>query len=173
MGRRIFRYLQIDTGPRRSPSACSERLKKKSHARQEHGVQQHEHRVQPDERAVALRERRPLLQRDGGLDDERQDQRVDREHREDGQVLRHLFLKKNISEKISPTASAKGLCGSEGTSRRVSPRPSQRYPPTRSSPSAFAVGVRRKVARNKRAGTSIPWRAAPKDARCAGGGRGP
>ena len=27
--RRIFRYLQIDMGPRRSPSACSEILKKK------------------------------------------------------------------------------------------------------------------------------------------------
>ena len=28
--RRVFRYLQIGTGPRRSPSACSEILKKKT-----------------------------------------------------------------------------------------------------------------------------------------------
>ena len=40
-------------------------------------------------------------------------------------------------------------CRSDGTQRRVSPRRFRRRPPIRSSPSAFAVGTRRKVAKKK------------------------
>ena len=54
-----------------------------------------------------------------------------------------FFWGGNISE------HAEGQCPSEGTYRRVSPRPFRRHPPIRSSPSVFAVGVRRKAAKNR------------------------
>ena len=45
----------------------------------------------------------------------------------------------------TPTANADDLCRSEGLLSRVSPRPSRRCPPIRSSPSTFAVGMPRNI----------------------------
>ena len=54
-----------------------------------------------------------------------------------------------------PTANADDPCRSEGTSMRVSPRPFRRHPPIRSSRSAFAVGMRRRVVKNRSAAGSL------------------
>ena len=54
-----------------------------------------------------------------------------------------------IYPRSTPTANAEGPCRSEGTQRRVLPRPLRRHHPVQSSPQAFAVGMRRKVVKNR------------------------
>ena len=126
-------YAQIDTGRRRSPSACSETFVFKKRARRSSRSSRHPHfptgpthgaasepcmRRQTHRRVHACR----ISEHAGG---ERRGPLSMGRYPNDA-----TFFFKKISPS-TPTANAEGLCRSGGTSRRVSPRLFRRHPPIR------------------------------------------